>query len=67
MTSGAFVLRDLPPGRYGVAAWHEAPDAATRARQAVEVAAGAAPLTITLDVAPRARATPVRGGARSDE
>ena len=56
---GAFTLRDLPPGTYGVVAWHEGSKAAVEdTRQSVQAGAAAAPLVFTLDVAAR-RARPV--------
>jgi plastocyanin len=58
--AGAFVLRDLPNATYRLAAWHEgskvAPDDTVQTATAGE---GAAPVTFTLDVVPRAR--PARG------
>jgi plastocyanin len=52
---GAFTLRDLPPGSYGVVAWHEGSKAALEAtRQTVTVGdAPGAPLAFTLDVVER--------------
>lgn len=62
--SGAFTLRDLPAGVLSVVAWHEASRTPVEAT-AQRVDAGAAPLTFTLELAPRrARAA---GGARSYE
>jgi plastocyanin len=60
---GSFALPDLPPGTYGVVAWHEASKTPVDdTRQAVDAAAGAAPLTFTLDIAARrARAAARRG------
>jgi plastocyanin len=65
--SGAFTLRDLPPGTYEVVAWHERSKTSTDDTvQRVEVGTGAPPLTFTLDVAaPHAR--PPAGGLRSYE
>jgi plastocyanin len=55
---GAFTLRDVPPGTYGVVAWHEGSKAKLDAtRQTVAVGDGGAPLTFTLDVSER-RARP---------
>lgn len=62
---GLFVLRDLPPGEYGVVAWHERQRA--HSRQAVQVADSMAPITMTVDVAPARPRAAVRGGARSYE
>jgi len=66
--SGLFVLRDLPPGTYGVLAWHErqkGDPGRTRAR--VEVGPETPPVTFEVDAAPpRPRAAP-RGGTRSYE
>jgi plastocyanin len=52
---GAFTLRDLAPGTYGIVAWHEgAKTPIDGTRQTVTVGdVGAAPLTFTLDVAER--------------
>lgn len=62
--TGAFTLRDLPPGPHSVVAWHEASRTAVDAT-AQRVEAGAPPLGFTLDLAPRrGRAA---GGARSYE
>lgn len=65
--SGAFTLRELPPGKYGVVAWQEGGKTPLDdSLQTVEVGARAAPLTFTLDVlAPRPR--PVTRGLRSYE
>jgi len=65
---GLFVLRDLPPGTWGVVAWHERQkgDPATT-RKRLELAADTPPVTFEVDVAPpRPRAAP-RGGVRSYE
>jgi len=64
--TGLFVLRDLPPGSYGVVAWHERQRAA-QARQTVELAENSAPITVTVDVNPPRERTPARGGARGYE
>lgn len=62
---GLFVLRDLPAGPIELAAWHERQRAT--ARQQVTAGDGAAPITMSVDVAPpRARAAP-RGAARGYE
>lgn len=55
--SGAFTLRDLPPGTYEVVAWQEnSKTPLDDTVRTVEVGAGSTPLTFTLDVAaPRAR------------
>ena len=60
---GAFTLRDLPPGTYGVVAWHEGSKAQGRRHgaDASRVGAGAAPVAFTLDVVPRPARAP--GGA----
>jgi hypothetical protein len=51
---GAFALRDLPPGTYGVVAWHEGSKAELDGtRQTVAAGDGSAPLTFTLDVSER--------------
>jgi plastocyanin len=64
--TGLFVLRDLPPGSYGVAAWHERQKGAP-SRQTVAVAESMPPITLTLDVGPPRARVPGRGGARSYE
>jgi plastocyanin len=65
--SGAFTLRDLPPGTYKVVAWQETSKTPLDdTAQTVEVGAGATPLTFTLDVAP-SRARPAARGLRSYE
>jgi plastocyanin len=59
---GAFTVRDLPAGTYGVVAWHEgakAPIDDTRQTVTAGDAAGA-PLTFTLDVAERRARRPAR-------
>jgi plastocyanin len=65
--SGAFTLRDLPPGTYEVVAWQESSKTALDdTARTVEVGAATTPLTFTLDVAaPRAR--PAVRGPRSYE
>jgi hypothetical protein len=65
--SGAFTLRDLPPGTYKIVAWQESSKTPLDATaQTVEVGAGATPLTFILEVAaPRAR--PAAHGPRSYE
>lgn len=64
--TGLFVLRDLPPGSYGIVAWHERQHAA-QARRTVELADDSAPITLTIEVNPPRERTPARGGARSYE
>ena len=65
--SGAFVFRDLPPGKYGILAWHERQKGAPEdVRQEVTAGEATSPLTFTLDVA-APRSQPVRGGPRSYE
>jgi len=49
---GAFTLRDLPAGTYGVVAWQEGSKVKVEdTRQTVSVGQGTPPLTFTLDVA----------------
>jgi plastocyanin len=62
---GLFVLRDLPPGTYGVVAWHERQRAPSR--QSVALDDTTAPLTFTIDAAPPRPRAPARGGTRSYE
>jgi hypothetical protein len=51
---GAFALRDVPPGTYGVVAWHEGSKGnLDETRQTVAAGDAAAPLTFTLDVSER--------------
>lgn len=64
--TGLFVLRDLPAGAYGLAAWHERQRGAP-SRQKLEVAESMPPITMTLDVGPPRARVPARGGARSYE
>jgi plastocyanin len=63
--AGLFVLRDMPPGTYGVVAWHERQRASLR--QSVDVVENATPITMTMDVNPPRERAPARGGARSYE
>lgn len=58
---GAFAIRDLPPGEYGVVAWHEGSrtDAETT-RQTLVPGGGA--VTFTLDAAPPRRRPATRRG-----
>jgi plastocyanin len=60
---GRFTLRDVPPGTYGVVAWHEGSKVKVRdTRQSVTVGPRAKPLTFTLEVAePRVRPVARRG------
>jgi plastocyanin len=60
---GAFTLRDVPPGTYGVVAWHEGSKVKVEdTRQSVTAGASASPLTFTLDVVePRVRPVARRG------
>ena len=60
---GAFTLRDVPPGRHGVVAWHEGSRVKVDdTRQSVAAGDSAGPLTFTLDVVePRARPGARRG------
>ena len=60
---GAFTLRDVPPGTYGVVAWHEGSKVKLEdTRQSVAAGGGATPLTFTLDVTePRMRPAGRRG------
>ncbi len=60
---GAFTLRDVPPGTYGVVAWHEGSKVKLEdTRQSVTAGAKANPLTFTLDVVePRVRPVARRG------
>ncbi len=52
--SGAFTLRDVPPGTYGVVAWHEGSKVKVEdTRQAVAASSSATALTFTLDVVER--------------
>lgn len=65
--SGAFTLRDLPPGPTALVAWHE--NSRTKAedtQQQVDVGAGTPRLTFTLDVTAR-RPPPAAHGVRSYE
>jgi plastocyanin len=62
---GAFTLRDLPAGPLTLVAWHEASQMPVEATAQHVDGASAAPLTFTLDTAPR-RTRP-GGGARSYE
>jgi len=65
--SGAFALRDVPPGRNSIAAWHEGAKAGVEATaQVVDVGAQTPPLSFTLTVAAR-RAKAAGGGMRSYE
>jgi plastocyanin len=59
---GTFTLHDVPPGTYGIVAWHEGAKTPVDAtRQTVTVGDGsAAPLTFTLDVAERRARQPAR-------
>jgi plastocyanin len=60
---GSFVLRDLPPGTYGVVAWHEGGKGAVEdTRQTVTAADTGPPLTFTLDVTPPHRRSASRRG-----
>jgi plastocyanin len=63
--NGAFTLRDVPAGPLTVVAWHETSQTPVDTTAQRVDAAGAPPLTFTLDTAPR-RARP-GGGARSYE
>jgi len=63
--AGLFVLRDMPPGTYGVVGWHERQR--TSQRQSVEVVDNTTPITLTIDVNPPRARVPARGGARSYE
>src|SRR5262249_10042834 len=60
---GEFTMRDVPPGTYGVVAWHEGSRVKVEdTRQSVTAGAGARPLTFTLEVtAPRVRPAARRG------
>jgi plastocyanin len=60
---GAFTIRDVPPGTYGVVAWHEGSKVRVEdTRQSVTAGAGAQPLRFTLEVAePRVRPIARRG------
>jgi plastocyanin len=62
-SDGAFALHDLPPGTYGVVAWHEGSTAKVEdTRQMVTAAADTAPITFTLEVVERRRRQPARRG-----
>ncbi|HVO25278.1 MAG TPA: methylamine utilization protein [Candidatus Margulisiibacteriota bacterium] len=60
---GAFTLRGVPPGTYGVVAWHEGSKVTVEeTRQSVTAGAGASLLTFTLEVVePRVRPVARRG------
>jgi plastocyanin len=60
---GAFTIRDVPPGTYGVVAWHEGSKITLEnTRQSVTAGAGAPPLRFTLEVVePRVRPVAQRG------
>lgn len=60
---GEFTLHDLPPGTYGIVAWHEGSKVTLDDTRQSATAGGPAPaLTFTLDVnAPRARPAARRG------
>ncbi len=65
--SGLFVLRDLPPGKYRVLAWHERQKGGPEAtRKEVELTVDSVPIIFTVDVEPPRPRAP-RGGARSYE
>lgn len=65
--SGLFVLRDLPPGKYAVLAWHERQKGGPEAtRKEIELTDDSAPITFSVDVEPPRPRAP-RGGARSYE
>lgn len=60
---GAFTLQDMPPGTYGVVAWHEGSKGAVEdTRQTLAAGDTAAPATFTLDVAPPRRRPAARRG-----
>jgi plastocyanin len=59
--TGLFVMRDLPPGRYGIVVWHERQRVA-RAREHVDVADSSAPITLAVEVNPPRERPPARGG-----
>jgi plastocyanin len=50
---GTFVLRDLPPGTYGVVAWHEGSKTKVDDTRQMLAAGESVPATFTLDVAER--------------
>ena len=60
---GVFTLRDVPPGTYGLVAWHEGSKGKVEdTRQSVTAGGSATPLTFTLDITePRARPAGRRG------
>jgi hypothetical protein len=60
---GAFTLRDVPTGSYGVVAWHEGSQVKVEdTRQSIAAGDAAGPLTFTLDIVePRVRPAARRG------
>jgi plastocyanin len=61
--AGNFTLAELPPGTYGVVAWHEGSKVPVdETRQAVAADAAGAPVTFTLDVVPPRRRPAARRG-----
>jgi len=61
--AGNFVLRDVPPGAYGVVAWHEGSKTpADETRQTLTAGDAGTPATFTLDVVPPRRRPAARRG-----